>query len=94
MLSQQDVDLFRKQGYLVVENLLDDATLESIRTEYAGLMDRLYQGWFDQGLVASPPDGMGFWDKLDVAFRGGEERREEQRCHHRRDDQVEFPKPD
>ncbi|NNE78869.1 MAG: phytanoyl-CoA dioxygenase, partial [Silicimonas sp.] len=35
------------------------------------LMDRLYGGWFAEGLVKTPPDGMGFWDKLDVAYKGG-----------------------
>ncbi len=71
MITSEDADLFRRQGYLVVEDLLDDATLAAIRAEYAGLMDALYQGWADQGLVPQPALGMAFWDKFDRAFRGG-----------------------
>ena len=71
MISQTDVDLFRKQGYLVVENLLDEGTLDAIRAEYAALMDRLYDGWAAEGKVSPPAPDMDFWDKLDVAFRGG-----------------------
>ncbi len=71
MISQQDVDLFKKQGYLVVENLLDEDALDSVKVEYAALMDRLYDGWAAEGKVAPPTPEMDFWDKLDVAFRGG-----------------------
>lgn len=71
MIAQTDVETFKKQGYLVVENLLDDAILKNIRREYAGLMDGLYAGWHDEGLVERPPQGLDFWEKLDIAFRSG-----------------------
>ena len=71
MLTQDDIDLFQKQGYLVVENLLDEATLTAVRREYADLMDRLYAGWFKAGIIKIPPGGLGFWEKLDVAYKGG-----------------------
>ncbi|MEO0978241.1 MAG: phytanoyl-CoA dioxygenase family protein [Pseudomonadota bacterium] len=71
MLSQGDVDLFRKQGYLVVEGLLDQDALTDVRTEYSGLMDDLYGAWQRDGKVPEPHEGMGFWDKLDRAYRGG-----------------------
>ena len=71
MISLSDVDLFRKQGYLVVENLLEEETLDNIKAEYAALMDRLYDGWAAEGKVSKPSPEMDFWDKLDVAFRGG-----------------------
>jgi ectoine hydroxylase-related dioxygenase (phytanoyl-CoA dioxygenase family) len=71
MLTQNDIDLFHERGYLVVENLLDEATLSAVRREYAELMDRLYTGWFEAGRVTAAPDGLGFWEKLDVAYRGG-----------------------
>jgi len=71
MLTQQNLDSFGSQGYLVVENLLDTATLDAVRAEYAALLDRLYARWFAEGLVKVLPQELGFWDKLDIAFRGG-----------------------
>ncbi len=71
MITATDVETFEKQGYLVVENLLDEGTLANIRAEYAELMDRLYDGWHKAGLVPAATPGMGFWDKLDVAYKGG-----------------------
>lgn len=71
MISPADVDLFQKQGYLVVEGLLDDAALRDIRAEYAGRMDALFDQWYRQGKVPAPTAEMGYWDKLDIAFKGG-----------------------
>lgn len=71
MLTDTQLQTFRDQGFLVVENLLDEPTLTAIRAEYADLMDRLYADWFDRGMVNKSPEGMGFWDKLDVAYKGG-----------------------
>ena len=71
MISASDVETFERQGYLVVENLLDEATLAAVRQEYAELMNRLYDGWHKAGLVPAATPDMGFWDKLDVAYKGG-----------------------
>ena len=71
MISASDVEAFHRQGYLVVENLLDAPTLDAIRAEYAALMDRLYDGWHAEGKVPAPRPGMTFWEKLDVAYKGG-----------------------
>ena len=61
MISASDVETFERQGYLVVENLLDEATLAKIRTEYAELLDDLYDSWHAAGLVpaATPEWGSG-----------------------------------
>ena len=71
MITDADIKSFETQGFLVVENLLDEPTLTAIKAEYSALMDGLYQGWHQQGLVDAPQPGMGFWDKLDVAYRAG-----------------------
>lgn len=71
MLTPAQIDHFTTQGYLVVEDLVDAATLDAIRDEYAELMDDLYADWLAEGRVAPPPQGAGFWDKLGVAVRGG-----------------------
>ncbi len=71
MLSKRDVETFERQGHLVVEGLVDDQVLENVRGEYAVLMDRLFEQWHAEDLVDAPRPGMDFWDKLDVAYRGG-----------------------
>ncbi|MDE0697305.1 MAG: phytanoyl-CoA dioxygenase family protein [Boseongicola sp.] len=71
MLTKQDVETFDRQGYLVVEGLVNGQVLDGVREEYAQLMDRLFGQWQAEGLVDAPRPGMGFWDKLDVAYRGG-----------------------
>lgn len=70
-LRQGQIDLFNRQGFLVVEDLLDSATLAAVRREYAGLMDRLYDGWSADGIVPAAHDGMSFWDKLGNCYGGG-----------------------
>ena len=71
MITASDVKTFHDQGYLVVENLLDEATLQAIRQEYAELMDGLYADWAAKGWVPPAKPGMTFWDKLDHAYKGG-----------------------
>ena len=71
MLSKRDVETFERQGHLVVEGLVGDQVLENVRGEYAVLMDRLFEQWHAEDLVDAPRPGMDFWDKLDVAYRGG-----------------------
>ena len=71
MLSQDQIRFFEDEGYLVIENVIDQKTvLDPVRQEYAALMDRLYEGWHNEGKVP-PPNGMGFDDKLLTAYRAG-----------------------
>ncbi len=71
MLTPAQIEQFGSQGYLVVEDLVDAATLKAVRDEYASLMDDLYAGWLAEGRVSPLPDDAGFWDKLAVAVRAG-----------------------
>jgi ectoine hydroxylase-related dioxygenase (phytanoyl-CoA dioxygenase family) len=71
MLTQADIDHFQSQGYLIVEDLIDEKTLAAIRQEYADLMDRLYADWHAEGLVARPPEGLSFWEKLEQCYKAG-----------------------
>lgn len=71
MLSEAQLDHFAAKGYLVVEDLIDQDTLSRVRAEYAELMDALYAGWYREGKVTRAPEGLDFWQKLDIAFRGG-----------------------
>nr|MCW1952275.1 phytanoyl-CoA dioxygenase family protein [Octadecabacter sp.] len=71
MLSTTQVEQFNRDGYLVVEDVIDAATRTAIVAEYAALMNRLYDGWHAEGLVPAAAPGMGFFEKLDVAYRSG-----------------------
>ncbi len=65
MLSERQIDRFQTEGYLVVENLLDENTIDAVHQEYSDLMDRLYRGWHAEGRVKTSPEGLSFRDKLD-----------------------------
>ncbi|MDD9909426.1 MAG: phytanoyl-CoA dioxygenase family protein [Ahrensia sp.] len=71
MLTPRQVEFFDREGYLVVENVLDQPTLHAVREEYAELIDTLYEGWWRQGRVDQNPKGLGFWDKLRIAYKAG-----------------------
>lgn len=71
MLTDDQIARFNRDGYLVVEEVIDTNTLEAVIAEYAARLDALYEGWFADGLVPAPTPQMGLWDKLDVAYRAG-----------------------
>ncbi len=63
MLTDAQRHQFKTQGYLVVENVLDDTILGAVRREYHALLDQLCAGW---GIT-----GDGFEDKLISAYKAG-----------------------
>lgn len=71
MLSHAQKSQFEKDGYLVIEDVIDDRTLNAVRAEYAVLVDDLYKQWAADGLVPAPAPGMGLFDKLDQAVTAG-----------------------
>ena len=71
MLTQNQIDQFNHDGYLVLENVIDAATRQAVIAEYAARMDALYDGWYAEGLVPKPTPGMGFWEKLEFAYTAG-----------------------
>lgn len=73
MLSQDQIDHFETQGFLVVEDLLDPDTLQRIRAEYDVLMDQNYAAWAEAGRVPKPSPDMGFFDKIDACVKAGVE---------------------
>ncbi len=70
MLDQSQIEAFDRQGYLVVEDVLDTKVLDAVREEYAALLDRLYTGWRAEGRVGAPVTG-DFQGKLLTAYRAG-----------------------
>lgn len=71
MLSQDQIDQFDREGYLVVEDVIDPVTHQAVIDEYTALMDQLYAHWHADGKVPAPGPGMGFWDKLNVVYKAG-----------------------
>ena len=71
MLTQPQIDAFNNDGYLVVPDVVPQITLDAIATEYATLMDGLYQTWWEADLVSLPPDGLSFWEKLRHSYEAG-----------------------
>ncbi len=69
MLSAAQIDRFHRQGYLVVEDVLEPARLSAVHREYHSLMDRLYAGWAEAGRV--PAGVSGFWDQLRTSYEAG-----------------------
>ena len=68
MLDAAQTTFFREQGYLVVEDVFDPAPLHA---EYGALLDDLYDGWYAEGAVSIPPEGLDFWAKLRIAYAAG-----------------------
>ncbi len=72
MLTDEQRNFFKSNGYLVVEGVLDEATvLAPIRAEYAALLDDLISGWTERGLIKPPPTGDGFFEKLLYCYANG-----------------------
>lgn len=71
MLTPEQIQQFDDQGYLVVENVLDQKrVMDPVRAEYSALMDRLYARWHADGKLP-PPGDKDFFEKLRVAYTSG-----------------------
>jgi len=69
MLSQTQLDQFQSQGYLVIEDVLDQQHLDALQVEYTTLFKTLYQDWYSKGLLSTNPEGLSFWEMLDQSYR-------------------------
>ena len=70
MLTQSQIDRFKTEGVIVVENILPRGLLTRIHAEYAELLDKLYDGWHAEGRVPAP-GSQDFWSKLLTSYRAG-----------------------
>lgn len=71
MLTDAQIAQFNRDGYLVLEDVIDTRTLAAVKAEYEALMDRLYDEWATDGRLAPATPDMGFFDKLDAAVKAG-----------------------
>lgn len=77
MLSAAQKEFFETHGYLVVENVLDQGTLDKVRAEYAQLLDSLLSEWgmplegsFEEKLIASYRAGRDWFQPMDISLPG------------------------
>lgn len=72
MLSRAQIEFYKLNGYLVVDDVLDQASvLDPVRQEYADILDDLYAKWFAKGQVTQPPEDMDFVQKLAHSYAQG-----------------------
>lgn len=71
MLAKKQKEQFEQNGYIVIEDLIDDATLQAIRDEYSIRLDEVYSQWYRDGKVCAAPETLGFWEKLDQGYDNG-----------------------
>ncbi len=69
-LSEEQVARFRREGYLLVENLLDPAEdLDPIIAEYTGVLDRLASDLYTRGAITSTYRELPFGQRLVEIYR-------------------------
>jgi phytanoyl-CoA hydroxylase len=71
MLNSEQIEQFDRDGYLVVDNVIDAEVLQSVRAEYAARMSELYEGWVKAGLVPAARPGWDMWDRLERCIAAG-----------------------
>ncbi|MDE2821239.1 MAG: phytanoyl-CoA dioxygenase family protein [Chloroflexota bacterium] len=59
-------ELIETQGYVIVEDVLDDAALQAIIEDYHQLLDRMAPQWYAQGLISSAYADLPFDERLTV----------------------------
>lgn len=71
-LKKDQIAFFNTQGYLVVEDVLDqEKILDPVRAEYSALLDELIDGWVAEGRLAPLDPELSFNDKLLAAYKAG-----------------------
>lgn len=71
MLTETQYVQFQEQGYLVVNDVIDESTILAVYVEYADLLEKLCNEWQSQGLVTPSDRKLSFWEKLDRCREAG-----------------------
>lgn len=61
-LTEEQLDRFARDGYLVVENVLSDADLADVKAEYQGILDRVVPQFVAEGKL-EPLSGHTFSER-------------------------------
>lgn len=77
MLSTEQIERFETDGFLVVDDVLDQPTLDRVRAEYAALLAGLLEGWgrspsgdFATDIVTAYRDGLEWFQPMDISLPG------------------------
>lgn len=71
-LSSEQKQFFDINGYLVLENILDETQIiNPVKAEYETLLDGLVAGWVADGLMPALPEGADFFDQLQACYIAG-----------------------
>ncbi|MCU9840190.1 phytanoyl-CoA dioxygenase family protein [Ruegeria sp. WL0004] len=80
MLSAGEIAKFRRNGYLIVENVLGPGVLDPVRAEYQAIMDTLLEEWqltqqfggldFAEQIKATYALGLDWFQPMDISLPG------------------------
>ena len=77
MLTDDQISAFRRDGYLVVPDVLGLDALDPIRAEYSQLLDKLYDSWdlppvqgFEAKLIEAYKAGCDWFQPMDISLPG------------------------
>lgn len=76
MLTQDQIEAFYRDGFLVVEDVLRADILDPVKAEYAALLNELCAGWgvdgdgFEQKLIAAYEQGFDWFQPMDISLPG------------------------
>ncbi|MDJ0640696.1 MAG: phytanoyl-CoA dioxygenase family protein [Paracoccaceae bacterium] len=76
MLSDAQIEAFHATGFLVVDNVLDEAQLARIKAEYKGILDGLCADWgiesgdFAETLTRAYHQGFDWFQPMDISLPG------------------------
>ncbi len=59
-LTREQISHFNEEGYVVVENVIEEAALDAAIEEYSGVLDRLINELYDQGKLSDSFAGLEF----------------------------------
>ncbi len=71
MLSEAQIAQFERDGFLVIENVLEPALLSEIRGEYASILDELLANWRAAGEPLPEIADGDFFAKLEACYLAG-----------------------
>ena len=72
MLTQEQLNSFDREGYLVVEDLLDlTRDIEPVAAEYEALLTTLCRRWVDEGRLSDAFEHLPFEQRLVEVYRAG-----------------------
>ena len=72
MLSAEQKQFFDQNGYLVLENILDQSQIiQPVKQEYEALLDGLVAGWVADSKMPALPADADFFDQLEASYKAG-----------------------